>query len=244
MQQRQSKSASETKKKSSISKIMLQRDKDRWKSQQKQAYIDELKEPRSKEYLRLLAKSSELCEQLTDIEEEIEQLQQEIEREVRQETASLPVSDACEEVQTKRSSPAWMKAGGNTVNVLQKIQDKQQKLLQMERQRNELAEEFQAVQKAFIEQLPVPDKLIGMIYPDWSIDILMQYGVIACPGTSFSSPQELIAQVKPRTKEEEQAWLKGNEVYQTYYCEELLIVEIYIDAACVVYKDGTTKVVE
>lgn len=70
MQQRQSKSMTEAKKTNSFSKMMLQRDKNRLQEKQKQSYMELLKAPRGKEYLRLLAESAEICKQLDLLEQE------------------------------------------------------------------------------------------------------------------------------------------------------------------------------
>ena len=272
MQQRQNKTATESKKTSNISRMMLQRDKNRLKEQQKHAYIELLRAPRGKEYLRLLAESTEICKQLEAIEEQLKQL----EKEVEQEAVMLPASDVIKEkefsselvpeaeeinsswltikeeettsswpdTEVKEEKVPWLDVKRGPIDIAGSCEQKRKHMMQMQKRRDELAIQFKEAQKAFQEQLPVPEKLIGLIYPDWSIDILMKYGIIACPGSQFSSPEELIAQVQPRTQEEEKQWLKGNDAYETHFCEELLLVEIYMDVVCVVYQDGDVKVIE
>ena len=317
MQQKQNKSESASKKTSSFSKMMLQRDKNRLKEQQKHAYIELLKAPRGKKYLRLLAKTTELCQQLADIDEEIKQLELELE----QEAETLPASDAfvdadgetsewiewtslkegteeieppkaskpeikvrwnqpisantssaveqgnepqrqfawntpitTHEVQTaqteqavqesQRAQVAWKNAKTDAKAVIKSYQEKQQRLYEMKQRQVAMAEEFRTAMEEFKEQLPAPDKCIGLIYPSWNAKILMRYGVIACPGNSYATPEEMLEQVQPRSEQEERQWLKGDEVYREHFCDELLLVEIYMDAVCVVYKDGNTKVIE
>jgi len=307
MQQRQSKSVAEAKKTNSFSKMMLQRDKNRLQAKQKQPYIELLKDPRGKEYLRLLAESTGICKQLEEIEEQLKQLEQEI----KQEEAMLPASNDClqrenenkaktmsesvsswltteteekvlswlttktgennsswltteteennsswlttkeEETvsswlgtEVKEEEESWLDVKRGPIDIAGSCEQKRKHLMQMQKRRDELVVQFKEAQKAFQEQLPIPEKCLGLIYPDWNTDILLKYGIIACPGNKFSTPEELIAQVQPRTQEEERQWLKGNDAYQMYFCEELLLVEIYRDVVCVVYKGGNVKVIE
>ena len=299
MQLKQNKAATESKKTSNISRMMLQRDKNRLKEQQKHAYIELLRAPRGKEYLRLLAKSTEICKQLEAIEEQLKQLEQEIKIEIEQEAAMLPASDdylqrenenkaetmnesvsswltteteknnsswlateteennsswlATEtekissswlDTEVKEEKVPWLDVKKGPIDIAKSCEQKRKHLLQMQKRRDELAVQFKEAQKAFEEQLPVPEKYLGLIYPDWNTDILLKYGIIACPGNKFRTTEELIAQVQPRTREEERQWLKGNDAYNMYDCEELLLVEIYRDVVCVVYKDGDVKVIE
>ena len=269
MQQKQNKTEAISKKTSSFSQMMLQRDKNRLKEQQKHAYIELLKAPRGKKYLSLLEKTTELCQQLTDIEEEIKQLESELEQEADTFPASDAFGDAKEtvssipEIKVRWNQPvstktgsaveqgnepqqqfAWENAKTDAKAVIKSYKEKQQRLFEMKRRQEAMAEQFRTAMNEFMEQLPAPDKLVGMIYPDWSIELLMKYGVIACPGTSYETPQELIEQVQPRSEQEERQWLKGDEVYRTHFCDELLLVEIYMEVVCVVYKGGNTLVIE
>lgn len=290
MQQKQKKSESTSKNTSSVAKMMLQRDKNRLKEQQKHAYIELLKAPRGKEYLRLLAKTTEFSQQLADIEDEIKQLELELE----QEAETLPASDAFtdadaeaealesfkesedfeEEIEdatvaepaikvrwntpkatqemqagqaereTQRTQVAWKNAKTDAKAVMKSYKEKQQRLFEMKRRQEAIAEEFRTAMEEFKEQLPAPDKCIGLLWPGVNAEILMRYGVIACPGTAWDSPEELVEQVQPRSEQEERQWYKGGVEYEKHFCDELLMVEIYMEAICVVYKDGNTLVIE
>lgn len=275
MQQKQSKSETATKKGNSFGKMMLQKDKNRFQMKEQQAYIELLKAPRGKEYLRLLGKTRGIAKQLAEMDEEIKRLQQEIEREAEMlpadvlSTESIPEEKRTEEDKPEQesvpwmtgasklgTSPAWMTDASkkstaawadtkiDAAGVMQSYEEKKQKLLQLQAEQSRLVEEFQKEQKAFIEQLPAPDRLIGWLWPDWSTDILLRYGVIPCPGTVWKSQEELLEQVQPRTEQEERQWIKGSDVYLKHYCDELLVVEVYMEAVCVVFMDGSTTVIE
>lgn len=273
MQIGQKKNETQEKRSNSLAKMMMQRDKAKIGQLQKADYIELLKAPRGQKYLELLAKTTELCDQLVDIEAAIEKLEQEVE----QENALLPASDAEATTQSEaatppakkmwweddastatteeakleqqkvtwtQSTPTWTKASPDTAGRMQALKEKQQRIQEMKQRRDDLVEEFKAAQKEFEAQLPVPEKVIGMIYPGWNEKILLKYGIIACPGTAYRTPQELLEQVQPRSEQEERQWLKGDTVYREYFCEKLLLVEIYMEAVCVVYKDGKTVVIE
>lgn len=148
---------------------------------------------------------------------------------------------------SKKEEVSWLVEGKNEAGVLQRIEEKKQKLLELQREQNRLIEEFQKEQRAFMAQLPVPDKCISMIWNGVNEHILLKYGVIVCPGTAFNSPEELLEITKPRSEQEERQILKGNDAYQMYwqqYGENLLITEIYMDVICVVLMDGNTIVIE
>lgn len=268
MQQKQKKTEVASQKANSFAKMMLQRDKDRAKAQQKHAYMELLKAPRGKEYLRLLAESSRLCEQLAVMEEEIKQLETQLEQEsseikvtwksnVMGEASEVQVAEVQLHTQAAEVQPdtqtgkeqsqiqvSWKRASLDAGARIRQMKEKQQRLMEMKRQRERVAEQFRKAMQEFEAQLPAPDKLIGMIWPDSNTEILLKYGVIPCPGFAFGSPEELIEQVKPKSEKEEQQWLKGNEACHTYGGDALLIVEIYMEAICVVYKDGNTIVIE
>ena len=268
MQQKQKKTEVASQKASSFAKMMLQRDKDRAKAQQKHAYMELLKAPRGKEYLRLLAESSRLCEQLAVMEEEIKQLETQLEQEnseikvtwksnVMGEASEVQAAEVQLHTRTAEAQPdtqtgigqsqiqvSWKRANLDAGVRIRQMKEKQQLLVEMKRQREKVAEQFRKAMREFEAQLPSPDKLIGMLWPDSNTEILLKYGVIPCPGFAFGSPEELIEQVKPKSEKEEQQWLKGNEACHTYGGDALLIVEIYMDAICVVYKGGNTIVIE
>lgn len=277
MQQYQKKSEATSKKTSSIANLMIQRDKERVKTQQRKAYIELLKEPRGKKYLSLLAKITSLRKQFIDVEAEIKKL----EAELKNEAVTLPISknlneiveeieitseSLVEEVQKENKidipwkqemlmskgihpkestiQVSWKNPSMDTGEEIKRFKEKQQRLMEMKKQRKEITEQFRTAQREFEAQLPVPEKLLGMLYPSINENILIKYGVIDGPGYPANSPEELFDNVQPRNEEEERQWLKGLEVSHTYYCDELLIVEVYMDVICVVYKNGNTTVIE
>lgn len=270
MQQNQKKSEATSKKTSGFGKMMLQRDKDRLKSVQKHAYIELLKAPRGKEYLRLLAETGRLSEQLKELDDEIAC----IEAELEQEAVTLPTSDVLDgitnepvqeepEIQTEIEQPReqvnWKSARVDTGASVRRFKEKQKRLEEKRRQHAALEEELRVATEKFIAQLPAPEVRIGAVWPDCNTYALLKYGIIGCPGSAYHSPEELIRHVQPRSEQEERQWLRGDGAFQVRMeyeaqCErrgkplpeneKLFIVEIYMDAICVVYKDGSTNVME
>lgn len=253
MQQKQNKSEATSKNTGNFAKMMLQRDKNRLKEQQKHASIELLKEPRGKEYFRLLEEVSGLCENLTEVEDEITQLEAELEQAAVTISSSdvmkvidRPKEESSDEGEIKvtwKSQPVQDVPKIQTAGV-KAFKEKQKRLAERKQKREEMAEQLRTAMHEFEAQLPAPDKLIGMVWPDMNTDILIRYGVIPCPGFAYTSPEELLEQVQPSSEQEERQWLKGNEAAHTYWDNELLIVEIYMEAVCVVFKDGHTIVIE
>lgn len=127
----------------------------------------------------------------------------------------------------------------------QKKKELQAKKEELERQYQELAQKLEESKKELEQELPVGNGRLGMIYPSYSEQKLLDYGVIAVPGTPFFSQKDLLDQVQPKTEQEEKQWCKGNEYYHLHVNqrrENVLVVEIYLFAICVVYEQGTTVV--
>jgi len=285
MQQIKRKAETQQKKENNMAMLMAKRDSNRLKEQQNADYIELLKGPRSKEYLHFWKKTTELAEQLADLDEELECLEQESRKEregipapkrIKPPSPSTEGDSAAKEAEileaveeTKQSKetqlswlseevdaapelfekakkdemPMWLAFAELEKNCMVNYIEKQQRILQLKEQRAILVEKLEEAKRLFVAQLPVPDRMIGMIYPGYRESILLKYGVIARPGTAFRTPAEMLEQVKPPTKKEEEQWLKGYQAYQKYcYDDRLLIVEIYLDAVCVVYDDGKTFV--
>ena len=172
--------------------------------------------------------------------------------EAREQTSQLSCIDETSKTSTvswlektpQTSQIFWTQNVFNGVSALQRMKEKQERVQQLKQQREELVAQLQEAQRQFEAQLPTPKKLVGVVYPTVNQEILMKYGVIACPGMAYSSPKELLEQVKPKTQKEEEQWLKGDQAYKKYYSKNLLVVEVYLEVICVVYKTGEVKVLE
>ena len=240
-----SQSKEKNKKTSNLAKMMAQMDQA--KTESKEDIYELLKKPRSKEYIRLVAKQQELTAKMEEIQQKLEELPP------VEEIAAIPqeitaVEKGWWEEEIESPVPEVEVTLQDEASAQQEIIDKQNKL---QEQREELEAQYQKLQvqleesrEALKAQLPVSSGLLGLIYPSDKQAKLMNYGVIAAPGNAYHSPQELLEQVKPKSEQEEKQWLKGNNCYNEYYSDTLLDIEVYLFAICVVYEDGPCKVIK
>jgi len=80
-----------------------------------------------------------------------------------------------------------------------------------------------------------------MIYPTFREGELICAGVIKGKGWGFNGEEELCDKVKPETKRERAMLILGNSILDREL-EQVLNIEIYPEAVCVVYPNGLTKV--
>ena len=278
MQLTKSKKENAAKKSNNFGKMMLQKDKKNFQMKEKQAYIQLLKAPRGKEYIRLLGEINTLSKELTDIDENIAQLQKEIEQDMQQlekiaaqegtpVQGRAPIQGSSSDtddldwltVDSKSSDLSWLEESSKkedltwldtkitAAQVLKKIEEKKRSVLEFKREQNRLLEEYREKQREFIAQLPVADRCFHLLWPDEHTPILMRKGVIDDPGSTFHSEEELIELSRPQTEEEKIQISKGFHAYQKYAGinrANLLVVEVYIDAVCVVFTNGEVVVIE
>ena len=116
--------------------------------------------------------------------------------------------------------------------------EKQQEEMEAELQR--LEEEISFIQKTLETILPESRRMQCMIYPEFREGQLILAGVIDGQGRPYRSGEELCKMAKPMTERERQQLLKGNRLLEAEW-SEILNVEIYPEAVCVVYPDGRTR---
>ena len=251
MQNFMSQSKEKNKKTSNLAKMMAQMDQA--KTESKEDIYELLKKPRSKEYIRLVAKQQELTAKMEEIQQKLEELPPV--EEITSIAQEIPIQQKITveekgwwEEEIESSGPEVEVALQDDTSAQQEIIDKQNK---QQEQREELEAQYQKLQvlleesrEALKAQLPISSGLVGLIYPSDKQAKLMNYGVIAAPGNAYHSPQELLEQVKPKSEQEEKQWLKGNNCYKEYYSDTLLDIEVYLFAICVVYEDGPCKVIK
>lgn len=104
----------------------------------------------------------------------------------------------------------------------------------------QLKAELAGVRTALEAEMPVGHGRLGMIYCSDKEGKLIDLGAISGPGTPFQSVDELLQQTNPRTEQEKQQWIKGNDAFWDVR-GECLVVEIYLTAICVVFDDGSVK---
>ncbi len=231
MNNHKTKSEKEDKKSGSLTGMMLQRDKNKIQNRNRNKNLEKLRKTRSQEYLRLLDVITDLSKELGELEEKIEKetekltALEDMQKEKWWET-KVPVKAAVKETQEK------------------KILEAESRLFKLKERHQSLLEEFKYTTEQFVKEIPVPEKLQGIIYPDWNEKILLKYGIISCPGETFSTTEELLGLVQPKSKREEEQWCKGVREYRRHVSDNLLLTEIYMDVVCVVFKNGETLVIE
>lgn len=232
MQQWKSQAKSNKSSGNSLAKMMSQMDRKKIqeKAEQKpdEDYFKKLSEPRNGNYLRLFREQAQLAAQMEQTEEKIENLKTAMEQPQVQKKSwweeELPDTAETGEAQAARNR-------------------------ELQRQKEELEIQYRAMKQQLAEyqeqlerELPVTSGRIGLIYPSTKEQKLIRYGVIAAAGNSYDSPAELLRQVQPKNQQEEKQWLEGDKVYHAHANENLLDVEIYLYAVCIIYEDGTSKV--
>lgn len=219
------------KKAGSLAGMMLQRDKNRIQNLNRNKNLEKLRKPRNQEYLRLQATVTKLSRELAELEKKIE-------KETERFTA---LQEGKKEKWWETTVPDKVPVKGTKEK---KILEAESRLFKLKQRHQSLLEEFKYTMEKFIKEIPVPDKISGIIYPDYNEKILLKYGIISCPGEAFCTEQELIEHVKPDSKKVEEQWRKGFWEYYKYRDKDLLLTEIYMDMICVVLKNGETIVIE
>ena len=124
----------------------------------------------------------------------------------------------------------------------EKVLETKGKLLQLKERHQSLLEEFKYTMEQMVKEIPMPERILGIIYPDFNEPLLIKYGIISCPGEGFCTEEELIQNIKPDNKRIEEQWRKGYREYCSNRDYGLLLTEVYEDTVCVVFKNGETLV--
>ncbi len=110
--------------------------------------------------------------------------------------------------------------------------------------------ELEALEKRIEEKLrqmaevyPLIRELLSMIYPESEEEYLISCGAIQGHGRTVYSREDMAVNVHdPKVAEQLK---RGYDVYMQYHdSRNFLCLEIYIDAFCIIYKDGIVKTVE
>lgn len=180
-----------------------------------------LSRPRSKRYIALVQKNTQLNQRYRELEARRNALTGKSEKEAE-----------------KESETGWQEIKKEALSEhtfgIPDIEDIAREMSQIEREIMELG-------KALEREAPICSKRLGFIYSGLKEQELINRGVISAPGTPYFSVEGLLDQVKPQTEHEEKQWKTGNQAYHENDSETLLIVEIYWAAVCVVWEDGSVK---
>ncbi|MDD6136710.1 MAG: hypothetical protein PUB54_05995 [Lachnospiraceae bacterium] len=250
MQQFRTQSKNENKNTSNIAQMMAQMDKKKRVEKIPEEYFELLKKPRSKKYLQLVAEQIQLSADMENVAVQIRQLEDALE-ETEEGVGDSQSKEWWEEekipVETTGEESDWTRESVDLTEITERAKQKKKELQakkeELEREYQELAQKLEESKKELERELPVGDGRLGMIYPSCYEQKLLDYGVIAVPGSPYFSQKDLLDQVKPKSKQEEKQWCKGNEYYHLHVYERkenVLLIEIYMFAICVVYEQGTT----
>lgn len=231
MNNHQTESKNKGKNPSQLSNLMFQRDKNNIQNRNLNKNLEILRKPRSQEYLRL-------ADILINLRQELGELEAQIEKETKRLT-TLQESPKEKWWETKVPEKVPIKESQE-----KKIFESKGRLLQLKERHQSLLEEFKYTMEKFVQETPIPDKLLGIIYPDYNEKLLLKYGIISCPGEAFCTEEELIEIVNPDNKKIEEQWRKAFKGYCQNRENNLLLVEIYMDMVCVIFKSGETLVIE
>ena len=136
---------------------------------------------------------------------------------------------------------SWLNEEDTKVDSIKEQMEKMERKQELQRQREALLQEYEEISSQFEKQLPVPEKTIGIVYWGSFTEVLRKWGVISVPGTSYSSPQDLLDIAKPDSEEVAERWIKGDRALRTI---DTMAVEIYMDVLCLIYDNGDVKVKE
>lgn len=213
-------------------------------------FIRNISIPRDEEYVQLIARQIEVLNRKEELLAELEELKEEQEK--------LPGKEAETEAFENRAAvvnPEISRSGHTNnqkqVNVEQKVvQDarKQQtpskeevRKKEIEAELKRLDEEAAFLKKNLEDMFPESRRMQCMIYPSFRAGELIRAGVIRDRGWGYEGGEELCARVKPDTTRERGMLILGDSILQKELYQ-VLNIEIYPEAVCVVYPNGLTKV--
>ena len=145
-----------------------------------------------------------------------------------------------EESRLTETKPSWMNASFSNKEETKKQMEKLERKQELQRQQEQLLEEWEEASRQFEAQLPV-ENVVGAVYCGWFTRLLKRWGFISVPGTAYHSPQELLDITQPDSEKVAERWLKGDQALME---TRAILVEIYMDVLCLVYSDGNVDVLE
>lgn len=248
---------------------MLQRDKKKIYEKKRQEYLEVLKKPRSKEYLRYFFKRTELEQEICKIEQQIQELSKEISREITKDdsieeiwsTENVKIAKEEENIQEsfgennikerkwwemepntykKEEKNSWLNENVSGKEDRKRKMEKLERKQQLQNQRERLVEEWKEASRQFEQQMPDINAL-GMVYNGLFTGLLKKWGIISISGESYRTPQELLNLVNPETEVVAERWINGDKIFQR---GGAILVEIYMDVFCRIDSQGNVELVE
>ena len=205
-------------------------------------FIRTISMPRDEEYVQLISKQIELLNKKEELLAELEEVEGKEETEqgfgMPEDTVSedFPREDADVQKQEKAEKKTVQAVKNANTPSKEEIRKKE-----IEAELKRLDEEMSFLKKNLEDMFPESRRMQCMIYPSFRAGELIRAGVIKGQGWGYNGGEELCDVVKPETKRERAMLLLGDSIL-TKELDQVLNIEIYPEAVCVVYPNGLTKV--
>lgn len=205
-------------------------------------FIRNISMPRDEEYIQLISKQLELLNKKEALLAELEEI------ETGQDTQpeeKMPEEETLEDLQEKNADAKKQKImQEQTAQPVKEVKTPSKEELrkrEIEAELRRLDEEAAFLKKNLEDMFPESRRMQCMIYPSFRAGELIRAGVIKGRGWGYEGGEELCDIVKPETKRERAMLLLGDSILSKEL-NEVLNIEIYPEAVCVVYPNGLTKV--
>ncbi len=173
--------------------------------------------------------AAEVVEEMMSQAAPVEWWQQDLES-LKAEAVSVVQEDCQAEEQREMSQEWWTQE----VKLNAVKQDNSAVLAEIRQLKAELAQ----VKAAIEEELPVGSGFVGYIYDSTKEATMLQWGIDTSLGRTYCSDAELVQGAQ--SEKEVQQWIKGDRTYNRYR-DTCVFVEVFMEAVCVVYPDGSVK---
>lgn len=205
-------------------------------------FIRTISMPRDEEYVQLISKQIELLNKKEELLAELDEIGTEQESQ-----SGEKIPEVKEQVNSRRENANEKKYKAEEQKTTQDVKiaktpsKEEIRKKEIEAELKRLDEEMAFLKKNLEEMFPESRRMQCMIYPSFREGELICAGVIRGRGWSYDGGEELCDIVKPETKRERAMLILGNSILDRELYE-VLNIEIYPEAVCVVYPNGLTKV--
>ncbi|MBQ8633476.1 MAG: hypothetical protein IJ420_07700 [Lachnospiraceae bacterium] len=204
-------------------------------------FIRNISMPREEDYVQLIAKQLDMLNRKEELLAELEKI--EVPQEVQEEKEVEKAGTAAHQKKDTEIKKAETAVTQTLQTVKQEKTPSKEEIRkrEIEQELKRLDEEMAFLKKNLEDMFPESRRLQCMIYPSFREGELLSVGVIKNRGCAYEDGEELCERIKPETKQERAMLLLGNKILQQEIYQ-VLNIEIYPEAVCVVYPNGLTKV--
>jgi len=206
-------------------------------------FIRNISLPRDEEYVQLVARQIELLNRKEELLAELKEMETEKEAKPEEKIPEIINSEVVQKEKTDTKKQVQVKTETVVENVKEvKTPSKEEiRKREIEAELKRIDEEAAFLKKNLEDMFPESRRMQCMIYPSFREGELICAGVIRGRGWNYDGGEELCDIVKPETKRERAMLILGNSILDRELYE-VLNIEIYPEAVCVVYPNGLTKV--